>query len=592
MKLEVKVLDGFWADRIQVIKTKTIYSVYNRFLETGRFEALKCKESQKKSHIFWDSDVAKWIEAVAYILQTMPDSKLEALADAAISDICKNQREDGYFNSYFLVYEPDNIFKCRSNHELYNAGHLIEAAIAYKKATGKNALFKAMRKYADLIYRVFFLEKSADFTTPGHEGIELALLKLYEETKDEKYLELAEYFIKERGVREENDFFGRYSPEYNQSHATIYEQNTAEGHAVRAMYYYIALARLSKIKKDKKLANLCLSIFDDIIQHKVYITGGIGSSHVGEAFSCPYNLPNETAYTETCAAIGLFWFCKEIFELSGNIKALELADRVLYNNILAAISLDGKAFFYSNPLAANVTRSVYAKKVKSDWLPDIRRAEIFETSCCPPNISRFFANLHTEICRVDDGAVYIDHIVPFQLDVGTGVVEISTDLPFKNMVKAVNTSGARVYLRIPSWSNTFIVNGAKQNNTGGYIFLEEGETQIELALSPTRIYANTQVTQDVGKCAMEYGYFVLCAEGLDNISSIAALGIAEDLNYCLLDKKDGLHHIVFDGYALHGKGALYSKEKPVKKRVKVDMIPYFEWANREETDMSVWLLSE
>lgn len=591
MKLPVKILGGFWEKRIQTIRTQTIYTVYNRFLETGRFEALKCCESEKKSHIFWDSDVAKWIEAVAYIIEEHPDAKLEALADEAISNICKNQCDNGYFNSFFQVYAPENIFKFRSQHELYNAGHMLEAAIAYKKATGKTALFKAMKKYVDLIYKVFFVDKSAEFTTPGHEELELALIKLYEETQDEKYLELAEFFIKERGVREENDFYERYSPEYNQSHAPVYEQKTAEGHAVRAMYYYIALARLAKIKNDQKLAEVCLSLFDDILSHKVYITGGIGSSHLGEAFSCPYNLPNETAYTETCAAIGLFWFCKEIYDISGNIKALELAERALYNNILAAISLDGKSFFYSNPLAANVQKSAFARKVKSDWIPEMRRAKIFDTSCCPPNISRFFANLHTEICRVEDGELYIDHIVSMHMDVGTGELIISADLPFGNTVKAVNTSGAKAYLRIPTWSKTFILNGKKCQNKDGYISLEEGETEVQLEIQPKLMYANTQVSQDIGKCAMQYGYFVLCAEGVDNISPIGSLGLLESSQY-KVEEKEGLHHFVFDGYALCGANGLYFEEKPKRKNVKVDMIPYFEWANREETDMAIWLLAE
>lgn len=592
MNFKTKISKGFWADRIATIKTETIYNIYRQFLDTGRFEALKCVKKAEKTHIFWDSDVAKWIEAVAYILQESPDKKLEALSDDAIADICNNQREDGYFNSYFQTYEPENVFKFRAKHELYNAGHLIEAAIAYKRATGKTAFFEAMKKYADYIYEVFFVEKSADFLTPGHEEIEIALLKLYEETTEQKYLALAEYFITERGKCEENDFFAEYSPEYNQSHASIYSQKTAEGHAVRAMYYYVAVARLARIKKDKNLTDVCLNLFDDIIRRKVYITGGIGSSHYGEAFASPYDLPNDTAYTETCASIGLFWFCKEIYELSGNVTALELADRILYNNILASISLDGKAFFYSNPLSANVKRSDYARKIKSDWLPEIRRAEIFSCSCCPPNVARFFANLHTELCRERNGEIYIEHLISFDLNAEFGKVTLLSDLPFSGKVQLVNESDKKIRLRIPDWSKTYYLNDTPCINDGKFISLGRGVYEFKLELVPRMVYANTNVACDNGKCAVEYGYLVLCAEGLDNSALVSALGIYNSTEYNFYEK-DGLHHFVFDdGYELCGCNELYSENKPLRKKTKADMIPYFEWANRSESDMAVWVLTE
>ena len=302
---------------------------------SGRFRALKCewKEGDTPSdrpHIFWDSDVAKWIESVAYIVKVSPDAKLEELADAAIENLEKNQWEDGYINTYYTTIEPENRFKNRDHHELYCAGHLIEAAVAYYEATGKRKLLDCMEKYAALIEKLFLKENSAGFVTPGHEEIELALIKLYEATGEERWKTLAEYFIDNRGYNQKNESGNPCYPSYSQSHLPVREQTTAEGHAVRAVYLYCAMADLARLNSDEALLKACDTLFDNIINKRMYITGGIGSTAKCEAFTQDYDLPNITAYTESCAAIGLALFARRLQLLHESSVYADIIEKVMY----------------------------------------------------------------------------------------------------------------------------------------------------------------------------------------------------------------------------------------------------------------------
>jgi DUF1680 family protein len=288
---------GFWGFYNDINRSAVVNNVYNRFKETGHFDALRCdwREGEpKKPHIFWDSDVGKWMEGVAYLIEKSPAPELEALVDEMIDNIAQNQRSDGYFNSYFLSVEPSKIFTNRDWHELYCFGHMIEAAIAYHKATGKDKLLNCVLKSVDMIYRVFVQEQSAAFVTPGHEEIELALLKLYEYLGNERHLELAEFFINQRGNNENEE-----KNTYNQSNLPLREVSEAVGHAVRACYLYTAMAMLAKIDGDEKMKATCHRVFDDIVNYKMSITGGIGADHSGEKFSYKYDLPNSDTYNET-----------------------------------------------------------------------------------------------------------------------------------------------------------------------------------------------------------------------------------------------------------------------------------------------------
>lgn len=322
---EVQITDGFWKEKQKMNIAVTIPAVYDRFFETGRIDAFKClwkpeytgQEGKPiKPHIFWDSDVAKWIESVSYVLMTESHPELEEKVESIINNIEKNQWEDGYINSFFTVIEPEHRFTYRDDHELYCCGHLLEAAIAYYEATGKDRFLNIMKKYVDLIYKVFYIEKSAKFATPGHEEIELALVKLYRLTKDKKYLDLASYFVEARGVDRKGDEELRNDLGYSslQDNEQIRETKEASGHAVRASYFYSAVADLALEKNDKELFNVCDRIFDDIVDKKMYITGATGQDYRGEAFTVSYDLPSYTAYAETCASIALALFANRMLK--------------------------------------------------------------------------------------------------------------------------------------------------------------------------------------------------------------------------------------------------------------------------------------
>ncbi len=358
------------------------------FFETGRIGAFNfdyVKDSgMSEPHFFYDSDVAKWMEGVAYILEKNSAPDLEEKVDALVEKIKLNQGDDGYFNIYFTVVDPENRFKKRNYHELYCAGHLMEAAVAWAEITGKLDFLEAMERYADYIYKVFVEEKSAEFTTPGHEEIELALVRMYRFTGKKKYLDLAKFFVDMRGACEEP-----IADEYNQSHLPVREQREALGHSVRAVYLYTGMAYLAKETEDTSLMPALHALFSDMTERKMYITGGLGSTDIGEAFTHPYDLPSDAAYTETCAAIGLVLFASAMLELENKSVYADVVERVIYNGLLSGLSLDGESFFYENPLEINLGDR-FKNRYGERRLPITQRKKSFGCSCCPPNIVRFW----------------------------------------------------------------------------------------------------------------------------------------------------------------------------------------------------------
>lgn len=406
---KVNITGGFWKEKQDLFREKTIGAVYDRFEETGRFEALKCswKEGMPfKPHIFWESDVTKWIEGAAYFLQKERDSSLEEKIDELVERMANYQDENGYLNVYFTVVEPEARFTRRTDHELYCAGHLIEGSIAYANATGKTKLLDIAEKYVDLIDRVFREEHSAAFDTPGHEEIELALFKLYEYTGKEKYRKLAEYFIDKRGCSSRDATYDFADQEHMQSHQPVRMQKTAEGHSVRALYLYSAMAYQARITGEEQLKESCKTLFENITKKRMYITGGIGSTHRGESFTFDYDLPEYTAYSETCASIALALFCRRMWLLDVDGKYADCAERSIYNTALAGISLSGDKFFYENPLAADPERNAFNESRAEglrEHLPILQRVKVFDCSCCPPNILRLqvlSAILCTRLLRI------------------------------------------------------------------------------------------------------------------------------------------------------------------------------------------------
>lgn len=433
---------GFWQKRQQVNRDTTIYAIRDRFLDTGRFEAIRCQwreGMEKKPHIFWDSDIAKWMESVAYLVEKQPMPELEALVEETIDCFERQQDFQGYVNSFFTGVAPSKRWKNRWDHELYCAGHLMEAAVAWYHATGKDRFLKVMCRYADYIDRVFRQEKSADFLTPGHEEIELALVKLYHATGEKKYLDLSQWFIDQRG-NNEMDFNPDASAEiraYSQSHLPCAQQMTAEGHSVRAGYLYSAMADIAYECDDKALQKACETLFENIVKRRMYITGGVGSSHRGEAFTIDYDLPNETAYTETCAAISMAFFANRMLLLDPDAKYADLVELEMYNGFLAGLSLDGKCFFYTNPLeiqlsrhAAQDTRTECAR----DYLPITQRVEVFDCSCCPPNVTRFLASLGDYVYTESDDCIYLHQYLGNSAHIGGAKIQITTEYPREGII--------------------------------------------------------------------------------------------------------------------------------------------------------------
>ena len=591
---KIKITGGFWKERQDLIRETTINAVYDRFYDTGRIEAFKMdKNSEVKPHIFWDSDVAKWMEGVAYLVSEKREPNLEKIMDNLIDLIEKNQDKCGYFNIFFTVIEPENRFKNRDCHELYCAGHLMEAAVAYYQATGKKKFLDLMCKYADYIEKRFKIDKDTDFVTPGHEEIELALVKMYEVTGEKRYLELSKFFVDERGKKPEFKY-DWCKESYHQSHKPVREQDEAVGHAVRAVYLYSAMADLALRYNDKSLFNACEKIFDDIVNHKMYITGGIGSSKAGEAFTMPYDLPNLIAYTESCAAIGLIFFAHRMLLLTNDVKYSHVIERAMYNGFLSSFSLDGKSFFYCNPLEI----LPYIKKrdeeltEKTISTPITERVEVFECSCCPPNIVRFVPSIGNYLYTYDENAIYIHQFMESIAEVNGAIIEQKTSYPYDGKVQiTVKGKNTRLLVRIPEFIDTY----EGENENGYAIFnVKDGETIIlDFEMKPQLVEANPLVYFDSGKVAVTRGPLVYCLESVDNGANIRDIRIDKNTDFKeFIDTSLNTLCLEVDAYRRKPTTKLYSKISNERIKIKAKLIPYYTFANRGESEMLVWVLAE
>ena len=598
------VITGGFLKRKQDMNRKiTMQAVWNKFCETGRIDAfrLNWKEGMvNKPHYFWDSDVAKWMEAAAYMLAEKPDAELTEKMEMLIDEIEAGQWEDGYFNIYFTVCEPGMRFKDRSKHELYCAGHLLEAAIAYYEATGRDRFLRCMEKYINYIYRVFVEEKSAAFVTPGHEEIELALLRLYACTGNKKALKLAKFFLEERGRHPEestgDDFSNYYLAANNQSHLPIREQKTAQGHAVRACYLYIAMAMLAAVTKDEELIQTCNALYQDITERKMYITGGIGSTYIGEAFTVPYDLPNETAYCESCASIGMALFSAKMTDLKPKAIYGDIIEKEWYNGILAGISLDGKAFFYENPLEINLrnhTKNV--SSVPKERYPRASRLEILQCSCCPPNLNRYLASLQDAIYSRDEDTYYIYQFAESRFAFGDIVIEQKTQYPLNGAVQITCRNVPVLKIRIPQWCTQYSVNCAYEEKDRFICITHPDKVCIEFTMVPRLMQSHAQVYGNAGKVALQYGPLIYCMEAVDNGENLHALYLNPDTDIEVgLDETFGLPVLLAQGFRKKETEELYTErsaaeEKDAYEKVNLRFIPYSCYENRGETDMMVWV---
>ncbi|WP_409348570.1 glycoside hydrolase family 127 protein [Paenibacillus phyllosphaerae] len=581
--------------------------------------------------VFQDSDLAKWLEAVGYSLNVHPNPELEAIADGAIDLVIEAQQPDGYLNTYFQIKAPEerwtNLFDC---HELYCAGHMIEAAVAYYDGTGKRKLLDAMCRFADYIDSVFGTEPGKLRGYDGHQEIELALVKLYKTTGEERYLKLAAYFINERG--QEPNFLiaewekrGRTShwqagvtrkpdPAYNQAHVPVREQEVAVGHSVRAVYMYTAMADLAALTGDESLLAACKKLWDNMVNKQMYITGGIGSTHHGEAFSFDYDLPNDTVYAETCASIGLIFFAHRMLQIEADSTYSDVLERALYNNVVGSMQQDGKHFFYVNPLEVwpeasrkNPGRH-HVKAVRQPW---------FGCSCCPPNVARILSSLGEYIYGVNDNTVYTHLYIgsTAQVKLGSGAaVELKqeTNYPWHgditltlSLAEAANFALA---LRIPSWSEgkaEIRVNGETLAADAytidkGYAYITRAwvdgdKVELTLALDVQLIEANPLVRANSGKAALQRGPLVYCLEETDNGDKLAGISIPADATFTARFDDSLLGGaIVLEGEGYRDDQSTWSGElyRPVKRqsgRIPVKAVPYSLWGNRGEGEMAVWL---
>lgn len=592
---------GFWHNRQRLNRDVTIHAVKDRFMDTGRFAAfdMNWREGmENKPHIFWDSDIAKWMESVAYLIEKQPMPELEAIVEEIIDKIQQHQDPCGYFNIYFTAVEPSKRWFNRDWHELYCAGHLIEAAVAWNHATGRDRFLRIMCKYADYIDRVFRQEGSASFGTPGHEEIELALVRLYHATGEEKYLRLSQWFIAQRGVSERDDRSVEWQARSHQDHLPCNEQFTAEGHAVRACYLYSGMADIARECGDEGLKNACQRLFDNITSRRMYVTAGIGSTHHNEAFTIDYDLPNQTAYTETCASIALAYFAHRMLLLAPESKYADVVEQVLYNGFLSGTSLDGKRFFYTNPLEIEVARRHANPSSRDrDWLPAIQRVEVFQCSCCPPNITRFVASLGDYVYTRTEDRLYVHQFMGNTAKIGPWQVDLRTEYPQNGAITLAvkGMKGKTLCLRIPGWCRKFTLD-APYTLECGYAMVhcdsDDLVLHLWLDLSPRLVEANPNVAADAGKVALQRGPVVYCLEGVDN---------GERLFDCMIDAQLEVTEICREEYGmpvLLAKGWqrpapqgdwLYRSFDAALAEKTLTFLPYYAFANRGESDMRVWI---
>jgi len=617
----VKLNDAFWAPRIQTNRNVTLPIEYEQCRKTGRIDAWKLDwkpGDPNPPHVFWDSDVAKWIEAAAYSLAAFPDAELEASVDGVIDMIAAAQQDDGYLNVHFTVVEPEKRWaNLRDQHELYCAGHLMEAAVAYHDATGKRAFLDVMCRYADCIDATFGSAEGKKRGYPGHEEIELALVKLYRATGKQQYLDLATFFVNERGqephyfveeatARGEDGEARRGSLDYHQAHLPVREQTTAEGHSVRACYLYAGMADVAAETGDEKLLKACKRIWRNIAERRMYIHGGVGSSRFGERFTFDYDLPNEGAYAETCAAIALVFFAHRMLQIEAHGRYADVMERALYNGTISGISLDGAHFFYDNYLASHPLRHRFSNQKSPE------RQEWFGCACCPPNIARLLSSLPEYVYSQSADGVWVHLYANGQAAVNLGDMTLQIDqktkYPWKGKVRLTLTPDQpatfSLALRIPGWCRSFRikVNGEKTavRSEKGYVQLRRhwspGDTvQLSLDMPVERIEAHPSVRHDCGRIALQRGPIVYCLEEADNGAGLNDIALPRDARLKTHVEPELLGGVVTISAKARRRRSegwqnrLYSADASELVKTRIKAIPYAAWANRGPGEMIVWI---
>lgn len=573
--------------------------------------------------VFQDTDVAKWLEAVAYSLAKKKNRHLEELADEAIDLIAGAQCEDGYLNTYYTITGKERWSDLLEGHELYTAGHMIEAGVAYYEATGKEKILRVVCRFADYMCTVFGREEGKNHGYPGHPEVELALVKLYRVTGEKKYLELADYFVRSRGeepcyfdtesCRKNGDYlfpeFAEFGNDYLQAHLPLEEQMTAEGHAVRAVYLYSAMADLAGEYRDEKLLKQCEKLWENITQRRMYITGSIGAASFGERFTCDYDLPNNTNYSESCATIGLAMFSNRMFQITRDGKYMDTVERALYNTLLSGIAMDGRHFFYVNPL--EVVPEVAEKNPTMRHVKTTRQ-KWFGVACCPPNITRTLASLGNYMYAAGGNTLYsnlfIDSEIRAELDCGEVSLRLSANYPDSGEI-AYEITGKEekefvLAVRRPRYSGfcTVKVNGetASCREEKGYLCLERNwqpgdRVEVSLDVAFRFVHCNPRVHENIGKVALVKGPRVYCLEEADNGNYLKSVTVSPETEITEVYREDllgGTLCAAFKGRRIDYTDVpeeLYDTGKPVYKEDTFTAVPYCEWNNRGKGEMIVWL---
>lgn len=637
----VKIKDNFWSHYRKLAREVVIpyqwEAINDRIPDAEPSHALKnfriaagIETGEFHGMVFQDSDVSKWLEAVGFSLQTHPDQELEKNADDIIDILEMAQRPDGYLNTYFILKEPENrwtnLAEC---HELYCAGHFFEAAVAYYNATNKKKVLDIACKFADYISDTFGPEEGKIHGYDGHEEVELALFKLYKVTGNKKYLDLSKYFLDERGA--EPDFFdmqweerGRkdfwqggvkreWGKNYFQTHLPVRQQESAEGHAVRVVYMCMAMADVAAETGDVELFKACKKLWKNIILKRMYITGGIGSTSIGESFTFDYDLPNDMVYGETCASVGLAFFAHRMLMIEPKSEYADVMERTLYNTIIGGMAQDGKSFFYVNPL--EVSPEACEKNPTKHHVKPIRQ-KWFTCACCPPNITRTLTSLGQYIYTVNEETIYTNLYIGGEASINLGENEIKliqeTDYPWKEEIKIKVLAKEEVKftlaLRIPGWCpeakikvNNKVIN-IEEIKFNGYVMLnrewkDSDEIVLILKMPILRMKANPLVRADIGKVAIQRGPLVYCLEEADNGSNLHEIYLPKDSKFEASFNSNLLSGIVV--IKTEGK-RLVNSEKWIDKLYRyeaeeeyipstIKFIPYYAWANRNVGEMTVWV---
>ena len=613
----VKVSDSFWGQRLKASREVTIPLAFSKCEETGRYRnfelaAHPSDTTKVTGYSFDDTDVYKTIEGASYSLQTYPDKQLAHYMDSVLDIVAAAQEPDGYLYTARTM-NPKHPHEWAGSkrwekveelsHEFYNLGHMVEGAIAHYQATGSRKFLDIAIRYADCVCRETGDGEGQVVRVPGHQIAEMALAKLYLVTGDQKYLDQAKFFLDKRGYTSRKD-------EYSQAHKPVIEQDEAVGHAVRAAYMYAGMADVAALTGDTSYVHAIDRIWDNIVSKKLYITGGIGATNQGEAFGKNYELPNMSAYCETCAAIGNVYVNYRLFLLHGDAKYYDVLERTLYNGLISGVSLDGGGFFYPNPLES------MGQHQRQPW---------FGCACCPSNICRFIPSLPGYVYAVKDNQVYVNLFMGNEAELKVGgkkvILHQETRYPWDGHVTlTVDKNAAGMFamkIRIPGWVRNQVVpsdlytysdgkrpgysvkvNGEEVNSTleQGYFTLERkwkkgDRVELQLDMEVRTVKANGKVEADRGRVAVERGPIVYCAEWPDNDFNVLSLLMNQHPQFEVVEKPDllyGLNQIKTSVQTLEydEQGRLLAKDR------QLTLIPYYAWAHRGPGNMAVWLPSE